>query len=198
MLGKLFNKGTAEENFWNWFVENSRQIASIPDGNVEIGKELLKKIKSYNKNLTYEIVKGASGFEFVISCDGEREQIPFANILANTAPEIEGWKVVLFRRKKSINKKITHQGLEMAPDDILVEYTLYKDEIHLRLYIRNYYQGDDRYRALADKFLERTLGEFDVMTKVGAIEYVADKSDMSDVEVISLAQLREVVQDSLR
>ena len=86
----------------------------------------------------------------------------------------------------------------MAPDDILVEYTLYKDEIHLRLYIRNYYQGDDRYRALADKFLERTLGEFDVMTKVGAIEYVADKSDMSDVEVISLAQLREVVQDSLR
>lgn len=199
MLGKLFTKGASEEKFWNWFVKNSKLIETIPGGNRDIADELLKQLRKYNKKLTYEIGTTASGLhEFVISCDSVREEIPFANILANTAPKIEGWTVVLFRRKKTIEKRLSYEGLEMTHEDILMEYTLYKDEVHLRLYIQNYYHGDQRYKTLANMFLERALGEFDVMTKVGAIEYVPDKKDMAGIEVITLQQLRDIVHDNLR
>lgn len=199
MLGNLFSRGTPEERFWDFFSKNAPLIASIPSGNGDMARELLRQLTKYNKQLTYEITQGSKGVnEFVLSCNCVREEIPFANILYSAAPKIEGWNIVLFKRRKKIDLKLEQEGLELAPEDITMEYTLYKNEVHLRLYIRKYYQGDPRYKLLANKFLERTLGEFDKMTKVGAMEYVPLKDDMSGINTVSLVKLRDIVSENLR
>jgi hypothetical protein len=199
MLGGLFGGGDSELKFWNWFAENNNNIAAINDGNLLIQPKLDKQLKKYDKSLGYELVRNSAGENlFYISTKFVRDVIPTVMNLVNAAPELSNWKIHQFIPKKNIHLPITWNALELRQEDIGFEYTLYKSQAHLRIYIKGYDMKDERHRVLSVSFLKAAFGEFDFMTKIGALEYVSYTTVSREKNIVTLSQLIEIVDNEVR
>ena len=199
MLGGLFSSGSSEEKFWKWFLENKDQIAAINDGNLLMEPTLKKQLKKFDKSLSYELTRTSAGEnQFFISTNYIRESIPSVINLANAAPELRGWKIHKFIPRKSIGTPISWNALELNQIDFAFEYTIYKDQAHLRIFIRNYDMKDERHRKISVMFLKAAFGEFDFITKIGALEYVPYTVDVMNKETVKLQELIEIVDSKVR
>lgn len=199
MLGGLFSSGDSEEKFWKWFLKNKEQIADINSGNLLIEPALVKQLKKYDKALGYELLPVVNKKNvFCISTNHVREVIPSVLNLADSAPEMEGWQIQKFIPRKNINNHISWNALEMRHEDLLFQYTIYKGQAHLRIYIKGYDMKDERFRTLSVMFLQAAFGEFDFMTKIGALEYVPYKVGVAGEDIASLPELINIVDNEVR
>jgi len=199
MLGGLFSGGLTEEKFWKWFLENKDQIAAINDGNLLMGPTLKKQLKKYDKTLGYELTRSSPNENaFYVSTNFIRESIPFVINLVNAAPEIPAWQIHKFIPRKNIDTSIEWNALELSQSDFAFEYTIYKEQAHLRVYIKNYDVKDERYRTISVMFLKVAFGEFDFITKIGALEYVPFSNDTANTDTKSFQELITIVDHEVR
>ena len=199
MLGGLFGGGGSEKGFWKWFSENCQQIAEINDGNLLIQPKLDKQLKKFDKTLGYELARNESGENFFyVSTQFVREVIPFVMNLVNAAPEIPNWNIQKFIPKKNIYIPIIWNALELKQEELGFEYTLYKSQAHLRIYIKGYDMKDERHRVISVSFLKAAFGEFDFITKIGALEFVPYDTASLDKKIVDLSKLVEIVDHDVR
>jgi len=193
LLKNLLKSSNKEEKFWSWFLKNKNEIINIPKDHSFI-QQVGSKIKEYNQVLTFEIGGKEDGpLEFVISCDGIRNGIPVVEKLADSAPEIEGIKVIKFRQPKNESLAIQIGDLKLSAEDIFFQYKIDKN-IHLQFFIPDYKSGDQRYGQITFILLDNLIGEYYVMTKIGAIDFQKIQFDSDLSKMTRLSQINYVIK----
>ena len=164
--------------FWDWFEENSELIFHF-ETDVEHTFGLLRKeIKKVDENLEFEfgpIINDKR--EFIISANGIKVAFNEVENLYNQKPELEKWIILKFRQRKNIANfnKLTFEGTTLSIEDIY--FLLFKgnSEIGIAFFVKDY--DENIHINMVFLFLDAALGEYDVETKVGAIEFTDFNSE---------------------
>jgi hypothetical protein len=159
-------------NFWKWFEKNSQLIFNFERDQEKIFGLLSDELHKIDENLTFEfgpIMENKR--EFIISADGIKASFDNVDELYKLRPELPEWIIIKFRPRKEIKYDIKINDITISPNNIY--YKLYKDEtkVGILLFLKNYNVNKEVYTQLAFLFLDGALGEYDMETKVGWIEF---------------------------
>lgn len=169
---ELFSKGSPEERFWEWFLQNRPQIRAVKTGTEPVIGQIAKRLASVHKDLVWVAGKGSDGVhEFIISADGIREMIPKVKSLVDAAPDMAGWRIIAFRpREPGLGVKMANR--ELTSDSIFFVSAVNGEKLDIDLYIDGL--NASNFRDLAQCcfiLLDSTIGEYDVMTRIGEIDF---------------------------
>lgn len=159
-----------ETGFWQWFRFNEGVLFEAePDHGIylTLGAELCK----INPNFAFEIgPRNSDRRELVFSAGGIREVFPIVESLLAAAPDLPRWKFVKFRQRRE-PLDLEFDGLFISADSVSVSLQLDGPKIGLTVFIPGYTKkAHDAYLSIAFLFLDHALGEYDVETRVGAVE----------------------------
>ncbi len=153
-------------------------------------------MKKVDPEIIPELTIEDNSYVLIISCDGISAGIKPVQELAAVAPKIENWIIKKFRQP--IDKiTLNYKGLQLEVDDLLVTYKLNKDreKVDITYRIRGFDEKDSRYKPLGFLYLDHILGEFNVMTRVGYIDF--EELNENESESIGLVELRKVIEQNL-
>jgi hypothetical protein len=163
-----------EKQFWDWFLDHKLKLEEFirSDSNdYSLYNELTNQLKSYNENVIPELtIDSSDNYVLIISCDGRRDGIEFVERLHDSRPSIEKWITQKYRAPGHVID-LNYEGLEFKSKDIKVKYSLSNNLYNVELFIKGNSESDDRYKALAFLYLDHIVGEYNVMTKIGEIEF---------------------------
>lgn len=166
--------------FWDWFSSKSNEIFKISMGDNALFSSLHQNLKDVHPDLCFEIgPEEENGCrEFIISAGGIYKAFPAVKQLVNAAPEYSNWKIVAFKPRKEGVTKIEIAGLELDAEQIHFDIDIQKDnKLSLFIYIPNY-DKDPFVQQGVFILLDSLIGEYDVETKIGFIDFyeLTDKS----------------------
>lgn len=195
-------KVDSEEIFWNWFLANKSKIEKFIDSDhrdYSIYNKLTKQIKKYNDLLAPELTKTKDNkYVLIITPDGIQAGIIPTQKLGGAQPEISNWVVKKFRQP-SDEITLNINGLEYPSSDIeiLPEIDIENEKIDIQVFIRNMAKDEKKYQHLAFLYMDHMLGEFNTITKVGAIDFYDLEGEQKIKDSISLLQLRKLIEKEL-
>ena len=163
--------------FWTWFSKNEAALYAMQPENVEVREALFDRVseqlEKVDENLTFEFGPPEHGVrDFVISAAGIRSSFPAVEQLARQAPVLPRWKIIAFRPRRSPVNTLTYADITLIPKDVQV--ALFRDgkKIGLVLYFKSYSEAQkNAYGQAGYLLLDEALGEYDVETKVGYVEF---------------------------
>ncbi len=176
--------GTPEEKFWYWFQANEEMIYYFEKDQENALEKIHQAIKKVHPDLVFEIsgVHDAGKREFVISAGGLSEVISAVESLHAKAPQLDRWIFIKYRQRRIDNpaKGIKFEGRLVSGEG--VKYSLIKDEdpqrIGVLLFFPNYSENDSQLFAnVGFLLLDHMLGEYNVMTRVGYIDFLSTESE---------------------
>lgn len=163
---------TKEETFWKWFQANEARLFDFEQDREKIFGELGRELKKVHPDLVFEFGPKNEKRDFTVSADGIKEAFPAVISLVDKTPPLERWKILKFRQRGKPDVNITLNGETMNGDQF--KFTLEPDgkKAGITLYIDGY---DETRRDLFAKagfiLLDNCLGEYDMETKVGFVEF---------------------------
>jgi hypothetical protein len=162
-----------ESVFWRWFQANEARVFDFEKDRDRIFDELEKELHKVHPNLTFEFGPNLGGKrEFVISADGIKGAFPAVTALADAAPTLPRWKIIKFRPRRYFQSPVTLNGLKISPEQVHFTIEPDNEKVSLTLFIEGYDPAERaRYAGVVYLMLDQALGEYDVETKVGAIEF---------------------------
>ena len=200
MAFKLFGQKSQEEKFWNWFVKNqSTYYTDVGNKKVEeqIFNELSSQLVKINEELVFEFspIHENGIRELTISSEGIAEVFPIIENLIEKAPELENWQFNAFRQRiPGDNFEIQFGDLKIGYSDLYFKFGYDNDKIGIELNIRNY-DGEASTQNAIYILLDGLIGEYDVTTSIGWIEWVKlDEDNISNLHPIT--HLRKVIDDN--
>ncbi|MBL8012481.1 MAG: hypothetical protein JNN05_01400 [Candidatus Omnitrophica bacterium] len=108
--------------------------------------------------------------------------------LFNSAPRLEKWEFKKFRPRRSFVQDLTYGDKCIAAKDVF--YRLMKDgnKVGIFLFLDGYNEQEkDLYGQMGFLFLDEALGEYDMETKVGFIEFQSrDSKNFKDAYPLSV------------
>ena len=163
-----------KENFWEWFDNNKTSIENFISSehtDYEIYDTLSDKLKQYSEFLIPELTMTEDNkFVLVISCDGIKQGIPFANNLVQDLKPIDNWKVFTFRQPGAM-ESIPVNGLNLRRKDILLQWQKTSSgKYDLTFYVKGFSGNDTNYEMGTLLHMDHTIGEFNAMTRIGGVE----------------------------
>lgn len=162
-----------ENEFWRWFQANETKLFDFEADRERVFDELQRELHKVNSGLTFEFGPKENGIrDFVISADGIKDVFPSVIALGDAAPSLERWKVIKFRPRRNAGP-VSFNGIKLSPEQI--DFTIQPDagKVGITLYIDGYTEKQhDRYAAVAFLMLDSALGEYDVETKIGGIDFM--------------------------
>jgi hypothetical protein len=162
-----------EQRFWAWFQQNDELLFDFERDRDRIFAALTAALEAVASDLTFEFGPHSDGRrDFVISAGGIRSAFPAVNALAAAAPILPRWNVVAFRQRRARILGVKIGGLTALPKD--VEFCLLSNERKLGIHLFfDRYREDERttWGQIGYLLLDQALGEHDVETKVGLIEF---------------------------
>lgn len=166
-----------EEKFWNWFCKNSAEIFDFEKNQEAIFDKIQAELRKIDVNLTFEISSKKSGKrDFILSADGILSAFPAVEAMFSKKPDLPEWNFIKFRPRRAIGNSIRFGNIELFPRDL--RFLLVDDDdekIGIVLFL-NGYDGSSLFNQIGFLFLNESLGEFDVETKVGGISFVGFES----------------------
>ena len=188
----------SEDEFWDWFRDNELLYYELEDSKDPLLNELHEKLTQYYDGLTYQFsIKSPEGKkEFVVSADGNIEAFPAVTALVDAAPEFERWKIIAFRPRVTEEFELSMGEKVFTFDDFYFLHAMDVATIALQLHIRNF-EDTQEYQQAAFIVLDNVLGEYDMETKVGHIEFLRLDESKID-ELYSIRDLPMVVDDLFR
>jgi hypothetical protein len=179
-----------DQAFWQWFQEHQDRLFNLEDDQDPILDELEKALGQIHSDLTFEFGPIEHGKrEFVISANGIKEAFPAVRLLTAAAPALPQWMIISFRPRRDTIYDVTYGGITISPDDVLFSIQPDHGKVGITLYMRAYNPAEhDTYMDFAYLFLDQTLGEYDMATKVGYVEV----APFEDTNTISKRPLHEL------
>ena len=193
MIFSLFGCGkkTKEATFWEWFMANEEMLLNFDDSNQEaVFNQLSYEMSKVHPDLTFEFssLMDNGTKEFIISAGGIKAAFPSVESLYKLAPKSEKWVFIKYRpRRKPMS--VEFAGKEIHPNNINAQ--LFKDgeKVGIMLFIKGYEESQSNiYEQIGFLFLDQALGEYDIETKVGFIEFT-DQDSKYFTNSFSLLQL---------
>lgn len=181
------------DSFWNWFMQNS---SSFNEKQPSWRKELSQHLKQIHPDLTFLIgrLQNHSKKDFIVSASGIKEAFPFVLDVVNAAPDIKEWKVIAFKPKMGIKNIVKYDGLEVDPKYLFFDYRLSEGLVNITLFIQELDPSDKRYVGAGFIILESIIGEYNVATKIGTINF--DRLPDNHDDLIELKELDSIISDS--
>lgn len=162
---------------WTWVAAHVDELKAVQTGKEPVADALGEKLDAIDSGLTFELGLGKEPFELIISADGKKELFPLVKQVVAAAPQIAGVKVIAFRPRKDAGFRLTVNGVTVGGPDVM--YTAIADParpglIALTLYVKGLTpENETDVKGSAFLLLEAVLGEFDLETKIGGIEFLA-------------------------
>lgn len=162
-----------EERFWKWFESNSNSLMRIKRNQNKILESLQSELSKVCEGLTFEISsKTSSGREFVISADGMRARFSPVLRLVGAAPNLPGWRIIAFRQPKGTHFTIEFGSQKLSLDEVWFTATPNAYLLDLTFYVKGLARRNkDLIMGATFIALDTALGEFDVETKIGKIDF---------------------------
>jgi hypothetical protein len=185
---KLFQSKWTPAKFWEWFAANEGRLADLITNPQALVGEFSKSIKRVDKGLAFEfgVKPNSQGrFEFIISADGIRDNMPAVEALAAAAPSLSRWTIVKYRQP-SEGVTLRFGELELTPESILASIEAQGDRIGVVLFFPEAAGEGDHVKHAGFLMLDTTLGEFTMMTRVGSVDCLGVFANIP--EVASLAK----------
>lgn len=165
---------TPETRFWKWFQKNEEVLFNFEEDRENIFDALGSEMRKVNQDLTFEFgpITEDGRREFVISAGGIKAAFPSVESLAASAPDLEKWIFVKYRQRRNPLNDLEFGGVHVAANE--VHFQMFKDgeKVGIVLFLEG--QNDaqsDIYTSIGYLMLDEALGEFDIETKVGFIEF---------------------------
>ena len=188
-----------EKKFWNWFEKNKQRLNEFiasEDKDYSVYEELNGEIKKYNELLFAEITIEDETPVLIITPDGMKDGYEPTVKLTDNAPDVEGWKIIRFRQPSdSFNIKMGDKELSMEDFKVLREFD--EEHVHLALCINGFVENDNQFITLGFLALDHLLGEFNVITRVGQIDFFGFDFLTQEHDSISLLELRKEIEENL-
>jgi hypothetical protein len=176
--------------FWEWFKKNSEALYDFENGPESLFVDLINKIHSVNHELTFAFGPIKDGKrEFVISSGGIKAIFPDVIALYKEAPDLPKWTITAFRPRIGTEAEVAIEDVTLSTKDV---YFLYQEEggkIGLTLFIKK--ELSEVVMQILFIFLDNALGEFDVATKIGTINFKTFEADKEDL--LPFTKLPEIV-----
>jgi hypothetical protein len=197
----FFRKKDKATEFWKWFTENKSALETFITQNnrdYSIYKKLTAKMHKFNKQIFPEITVDNGMFVLILTPDGIKDGIEPVKELFNKAPKFENWIVKKFRQAND-NAQLSFNGLEFKQDAIKIwrAFDLEQGSVDIAILIKDYSNDDPRFKNLAFLYLDHVLGEFNVLTVVGQIDFLGWNMLNSETEAIDLITLRQEIEKKL-
>lgn len=191
------NKDMTEKKIWDWFSTNNKKLIDFLNSDLtdySTYNEFSEIIQKYNENLFPEITGHESGkYALIITCDGRRDGIPFVEKLCNAAPAFDNWIIEKYR-KPGHTIQLNFNGIEFKADDVRIKYQATRGLYEVKVLIADYKPNDDRYKSLAFLYLDHFVGEYNVMTQIGLVDF--DKLTQNK-DSVSLAEFQKIITANL-
>ena len=187
-------------SFWRWFVKTAPRIAadfeSMQAGRItseSMLKGVGKKLREYHPDLAFEIGKDGSVYDFVISAEGMQVNIAPVLNLVRAAPTIPNWKVTTFRKRMPLLDAV----LQFGPSELDWNKVCFKlapphdGRCDLTIgFETGSLPADLDLRSPGFLTADIALGEYDVMTKIGNVDFtwIASAAEPSFSPITELAE----------
>ncbi len=163
-------------DFWLWFAKRRAALRAIPIDEIArsplIG-ELKKALEQVHPSVTWLMGDGDDGKrELIISADGILEAFPAVHAICDAAPPLDDWIITRFRPRWPEFGPITMNGVTVAPEAVrvLLSPDRNPDKLMATIFVPAHDPAEDRvYHSIAMLFLDQSLGECDVETRVGVL-----------------------------
>jgi hypothetical protein len=162
-----------KQEFWNSFEANMPALEQLINGesNVYAGYNALSAdLREFNELLIPEITKEKEVYVLIISCDGIREGIPWVEELTEDIKEYPNWKIVKFRQPNAM-EYIPINGIKVHRNAIWLNWEKTPDNKYNLTFFPKWHSGGGIYQKGAMLHLDHSIGEYNVMTRIEAIEF---------------------------
>lgn len=168
-----FGQQSKEVAFWGWFQENDNTIFHFESNQEKIFDKLSSELKKINSDLTFEFGPIENGRrEFIISAAGIKSAFPSVEALFSSAPKLEKWEFIKFRPRHSVLNDLKYGGKSISAKDVFYQLVMDGNKIGIILFLNGYTEADKTtYEQIGYLMLDEALGEYDMETKVGVIEF---------------------------
>lgn len=162
-----------KENFWEWFDKNKAALEifiSSEQRDFTVYETLSENLKQYSEFLIPELTKTENNeFVLIISCDGIKEGIPYAEKLTENLKKFENWEIQTFRQPGGM-EMIPVNGLNLKRNDIYLEWKKTSSgNYHLTFFVRGLSPHDSNYELGTLLHMDHTIGEYNAMTKIEGV-----------------------------
>lgn len=192
MLSRLFSM--SHDKFWSWFAQQEDELARLAAKPHEFLAVLAPKLRRTAPGVLCEfsVQPGEDGrLELILSADGIRDQIPAVRALVAAAPALRRWRVTAFRPRDAVKGTIEMNGLILDPATLKASIEPHAGLIAVVIFVPGVTGPEaEAFTHLGFLLLDTTLGELDVMTKVGPVDVLpADSAANGDAfPFVELAQ----------
>jgi hypothetical protein len=175
--------GAEYDKFWKWFQEAQDSIFSWETDQTRTFTELLTHLRRIHPDLVFELSAVKQGRrEFVISAGGMKAAFPAVTALVQAAPPLPRWQVIAFRQRKDV-PDIHCGGTRVVRESLRFDYVAKgMKKINLTLFIPGLAKASEEDRnelmSIGFLFLDAIIGEYDVETKLAAIDFVDAAHDL--------------------
>jgi hypothetical protein len=157
-------------SFWKWFTAHASELRPNEDLEavmLQVNEEMEKIGGVYA-----EIGRDGNDRVLVLTADGARDLFPVVQQLYAARPSVPGWKIVAFRQR---SKPGQHFPLEIDGKEVSATDSKFVAEVRgAKIAIDVFLPGFDNTYAMKKLgwlLLDHTVGEYDMETKVDAIEF---------------------------
>jgi hypothetical protein len=187
--------------FWTWFKKNRERIEALAKGDPDqlpIYAEMTRRMHLFHPMVFPELHLDEDGFVLIVTADGRPEGIEPVMRFTELYPVVEGWRVQRFR--KPVNDPLAvfeYHDLICALEEVRVAYALDEgtQQVHLGFVVDGASAEDERWQGMLFLLLDHAIGEFNTMMHVGGLELMTEAELPPQVSLITLDQLREVIEE---
>ncbi len=198
----IFNKKDTKKEFWDWFIKNKTNLEEFiksDNKDYSIYNQLTNKLHKFNNLLYPELtIDENDNFVLIVTPDGIKDGIAPTKEIIESAPLIDHWVLKKFRQATD-KMDLNFNGLELKYTEIRIwrNFKIEEVKVDIAVLIKNYNEKDTRFISLAFLYLDHILGEFNVLTRVGYIDFLGWDKLNDKFESIDLLTLRKEIEVNL-
>lgn len=168
-------KKSNPQDFWQWFSDNSQKILDLDFNNQEslqILNQMAAQLSKYNQEISFEItLNDDNSRTLVISAEGVKSNKDDVKALVEAAPSLPRWTIQAFRQRKN-SQYVESEGHKLGVKDtfFVAEKNDDEDKLDIDLFIKDW-SGSEVQVTLSFLQLDDILGEYDVMSYIGEIDW---------------------------
>lgn len=161
------------QEFWQWFEKNIGTLNSFEPGMEAVLDSVNEALSNYNPNLAFEISQPIDGTrEFVISAEGVMDEFQSVIDLHEAKPELEGWDIIAFRPRMSLDYSIEFGHLTLNPEDLWIYWREEEGYFDLIVCFPNYSEEErNTFVEAAYILLDMAIGEYYVAAGIRYIDH---------------------------
>ena len=191
------SEGSPFDAFWQWFLsaEPRLRAAHGNGGMAELEaavNEIGDRLNRVHPELCFEYGRADDGiFELILSAGGIRSLFSAVSALKQAAPEVPGWRIIAFRPRKASCAQVQLGEAVLEPEGLWYRLTPDADQADLDLFVADLTPETlEGLGGAAFLMLDAALGEYDVATRIGAIDFDALPENPASLDLKPITALR--------